>query len=240
MSATKKVFLYAFTDGACKNNNLAASKGGRKAGSGIFIVDQNQQDVLRDIVERRCTSVSNADMRTMLMADESTVCRAVCPPLTSEFPTPSNNRAELYAFNSVLAHVIARQHTSAVHLCIGVDSKYVMTVYQNARTWQNDGFILQSSRSVAANLDYVKEMLMYLDVLESSQFDITVKHVGAHQTEDKDAPFEIWFDWFGNDMADRLSNVATGVTSNINYASLPKKSRKRKKSSPDGPAKKQA
>jgi len=245
----KKIAEYvAYTDGACKNNNrhdnAVPSKSIRSAGCGFVIFKKNEHidAALTDICVMRKSSTNSLSHHRRQLANGlapfvGSICCAVPLPTPVDLPHKvSNNRAELYAFNCVLSHFLASHEArlnSGISLSITIktDSEYVLKVFSGARSWQHNRYKLQSG-TVAKNVDYVKEMLKFVDALQMLGHTLTVLHVPAHQQEiDCDTNDTTkWIDWFGNDVADRLSNVATGIVDDINYTSLrPSKSRKRKR-----------
>jgi len=226
-----------YTDGACKNNNSSADDTTtvRKAGSGIVVFDRLAHEALhcvhRDYVEHG-SSASLPRWRTALLTRQSPFSTVVCRhiPLRAPPPPPnkiSNNRAELDALVSALAHFVALAPatcaTPQLYIDIRVDSKYVITTYNNARQWRANGWKLASG-TVACNVDQAEEMLLYCDALRDAGHTVTLTHVPAH-TDVKDVPrdFDGWCRWFGNDMADRLTNIAAGVETDINYKVAAKK-----------------
>lgn len=230
---TKTVVKYVvYTDGACKNNHCSAHETQRKrmAGSAFVALEKvaHVDRVLSDIFEqRKCSGADLAHWRTLLVQAQAPFVGAACRDVPLPLPvTPpnkvSNNRAELHALNSALAHFLAHRDAQNVaiqmDICIKVDSEYVMKVFGGAKQWQQNKFRLASGMAVS-NADYVQEMLLYLTALRALGHIVFVEHVPAHLTEDKCCnSFHTWVDWFGNDVADRLSNVAAGAQSDVNYS----------------------
>ena len=142
-------------------------------------------------------------------------------PLSEKIEPPnkfSNNRAELEAFNGVLAHVLlfAEKEKKRISITIKVDSEYVIKVFNGAWNWRNNDWKLASG-TIAANIDYANETICFTEALKRRNHTIKVVHVAAHQTEPKKDIKEKWIDWFYNDFADRLSNLAAQVETDINY-----------------------
>lgn len=225
----------AYTDGACKGNNLKDQQQ-QLAGSGIVIFTSRHLDVLEDIFERRHGSKTTAYWRKMVVDRtdpfQGAVTRSICIPATKKTQKLTNNRAELYAFNGVLAYFLAIESEETLHITIKVDSKYVKTTFENAPKWSENNF-KTTAGTLVKNLDYVKEMLLYIDALKSFGACIETVHVPAHKNEKIASKCsQEWIDWFGNDMADRLSNIGTGIVSDINYDESKLNFNKRSRSKP--------
>lgn len=236
----QRVTFLVYTDGACKDNNSNNPAVVRRAGSALVAFCQNAQanDALLAVFNEYCTggAATLARWRTCLMnggepfSESVAVCRAITLPISAQ--KPSNNRAELYAFNSALAHFLALSATlgdSRIDLEIHVDSTYVMTVFRNADRWKRNGW-RQASGGTACNIDYVDEMLLYADAFRNDGHTISVHHVAAH-SKPGDVPkdFVAWRDWFGNDLADRISNVAAGAEADVNYTAAKESAAKKKR-----------
>ena len=220
-----RISLVAYADGACKNNNSYVKR--RLGGCGFIIVQENDNNLIENYVKKDKKEV--ALLRNEILKSSEFICRAV--PLCEKIEPPnkfSNNRAELEAFNGVLAQVLslAEKETKQFFLTIKLDSEYVIKVFHNASQWQKNDWRL-SSGTIAANIDYAKQTIAFTEALKRRNHIIVVKHVMAHQSEPqlKDNK-EKWLDWFYNDFADRLSNIAAQTQTDINYATVNKKRKK--------------
>jgi len=213
--------IVAYADGACKNNNSHTKK--RLGGCGFVIMAKNST-ILDQFFANK---ISLNALRTAMLKSSDFTCMAV--PMCEKIELPnkfSNNRAELEAFNGVLAHVLQSGHIEQkkIALTIKLDSEYVIKVFNGAWSWRKNGWKI-SSGTVAANIDYIIEMIAFVEALKRRGHMITVCHVMAHQTEPSKDVQQKWLDWFFNDFADRLSNIAAQVETDINYNA---KKRKRK------------
>ena len=210
---SEQVFhIVAYADGACKNNNSHSEK--RLGGCGLII--QFRESKLID--EHLASHDSNiCTLRSEMLKTKDFVC--VANPLSPKIEPPnkfSNNRAELEAFNGVLARFVLMDTDEKLTLTIKTDSEYVIKVFNGAWKWKENDWKLASG-TVAANIDYILELITFVDVLRKRGNTVKVKHVPAHQQQPDKKNKEIWLDWFFNDFADRLSNIGAGVESDINY-----------------------
>lgn len=216
------ISLVAYADGACKNNNSLVKK--RLGGCGFIIAEENDNYLMDQYVRKEKKDI--ASLRNEILKNKQFTCRAV--PLCEQIEPPnkfSNNRAELEALNGVLAHILQRAETESkqIHLTIKLDSEYVIKVFNNANQWQKNDWKL-SSGTTAANIDYAKQTIVYTEALRRRNHVVSVQHVMAHQSEPNlEESKEKWLDWFYNDFADRLSNIAAQTQTDINYATTSKK-----------------
>lgn len=112
--------------------------------------------------------------------------------------TVTNNRAELSAFIYVL------KHNKKKKLLVITDSIYNFNCFNGVKQWKNNGWKLSSGKP-ATNVDLLKKL--YKRLKERNWSGVTLKKVDAHQKNPgKSNPG--YEDWYGNDMADRLSKMA--------------------------------
>jgi ribonuclease HI len=174
-------------------------------------------------------AASLSKWRTAIVQQQVPFAEVICRANTVPVPAPpnkvTNNRAELQALVSTLARFVAQQSASTLAIQIFADSKYAITVYNNAQEWRNNGWKLKSG-TVACNIDQAEELLLYSDALKNAGHIVQVEHVAAHSAT---APTELepWRRWFGNDLADRLTNIGAGAETDINYGNSKSKKRAR-------------
>lgn len=213
--------LIAFADGACKNNNSHSVE--RAAGSGYIIFPDDRKLTDEILFDEKNATLSA--LRSKIIQNTNFICIASCLKGPVDPPNKqSNNRAELHAFNGVLARclLLGKQKISII---IKPDSEYVIKVFYGANNWRKNEWKLASG-TIAANIDLASEMLSYLESLQRAGHEVKVQHVDAHQTEPNKQDRDKWFNWFFNNFADRLSNIGSGEETDINYN---EKKRKRSK-----------
>lgn len=181
--------IYVFTDGGCIGGNGSA----RAVASWGFTV-----------MRRDCTIIHEASGLVPL---------AYIPG--KKYQT-SNQRGELLAMSAALKWLGGSSNDNSSRnskdeitnierppVTIYSDSKYTISCITD---W-GPKWIRQNKTDDKANLDIILPAIETHGMLQQQRF-IEIKHVKAHRNEPADKTSDDWFQWYGNDRADKLCNIA--------------------------------
>jgi len=199
--------LVVFTDGACKNNN-STDLLKRAAGSGLLILDAADVEHFRTLYDTKSNWRLDKQCEKLRAArPQYYIARNI--PLSDYPDKVTNNIAELLAFNVALEtiHAMSPRPTT---VDIVPDSKYVINVFNGAEKWQRNSWRTAWKNAPVKNIPLVKQTLVLIGKMRDAGVQINLRHVKAHRKEYQlvENTFSEWFDWFGNHVADWLSNIA--------------------------------
>lgn len=194
-----------YVDGACTNNHIQ-DVSQRRAGFGIYV------DSARTPSSGDSFTPSESDVDRTLPAKNCYFASEKLPPHADYAPT--NNRAELLAVVRAMELLLGGQLAVAdgERVTIVNDSKYVHQAATDwlPRLWRANNYRKASGEQVE-NVDLVLRLDGLLKRVErENRFQIEWARVNSHQKEPADKTSARWRDWFGNDRADRLANLASG------------------------------
>ena len=198
---------YIFVDGACTNNNLKDTTK-RRAGYGIFLDDG------KEVIPGCAESVPcEADVDRQLPEREK--CFFISEKLAhSDLYPPTNNRAEILAAVRALELLLSNRFPIPLkaHVVFINDSKYVHSAVTDwlPRLWRPNNYC-KSDGAEVLNVDLIRRLdsaVLRLDAEQS--YRVEWRRVNSHQEEPKDRTSAAWKNWYGNDRADRLANLACG------------------------------
>ena len=203
-----------YIDGACKNNNRPIEE--RYAGYGIYVdrlTDAEPQPF--DLVDNDVDSQLNANNNTnntsaATVAADANALRSVSETCVCSGPT--NNRAELMAAIRCLELLVDGRFgaTRDSRVTIVNDSKLVYDSVTDflPRIWRPNNYRRENGAPVA-NGDLVRRLdAAVLNAQRSGWRNVHWQHMNSHRQQPKDRSSNEWCDWFGNDQADRLANLA--------------------------------
>ena len=198
--------IVVFTDGACKNNN-STDLLKRAAGSGLLILDAADVEHFRTLYDTKSNWRLDKQCEKLRAArPQYYIARNI--PLSDYPDKVTNNIAELLAFNVALEtiHAMSPRPTT---VDIVPDSKYVINVFNGAEKWQRNSWRTAWKNAPVKNIPLVKQTLVLIGKMRDAGVQINLRHVKAHRKEYQlvENTFSEWFDWFGNYVADWLSNI---------------------------------
>lgn len=179
----------------------------RRAGFGIYV----------DSMQTPTSAGSEGFQPTELDVDRA--LPSSCYYVSEKLPphanyAPTNNRAELLAVVRAMELLLDNRLavTAGERVTIVNDSKYVNQAATDwlPRLWRANNYRKASGEQVE-NFDLVLRLDELLKRVErEKRYTIEWARVNSHQKEPADKSGARWRDWFGNDRADRLANLASG------------------------------
>lgn len=206
-----------YVDGGCKNNNIRdVSK--RCAGYGIF-VDLR----VVSLPSRTEPIVDGSNPNSLPLPTQDDVDREILQPVSfvseklpvnAQYPL-SNNRAEILAVVRALELLFGNRFRIARGTSVTIvnDSKYTYDIVTDwlPNRWRANNFKRTDGGDVL-NIDLVRRLDELLLRLEREKpFDVRWQRLNSHQKEPGDKSSQEWRDWFGNDRADKLADLACGI-----------------------------